>query len=326
MTPAMSAMLPSCRSILIVASFSRDCGDPEANASGGMVLEVTISPSGAFMYGVAVVTTTTRGVLVAGRPSQRVNRCIVTVWTKPALTPLPDISQHVINTEGIRFFLTHGMSHTAAVGLIPSDLVKWPIGFLRAARPGRIFPLRFRRQANRPSALHRVCFCQEGLHILPTDLLDWGIRTCCQVVGWIVAHHVLPLLLSDVELAHPEVLADGDLVNGTLHLVARRARRARLPTIISMNDQIGAHTEGTSRDLNDDETRLVEIDIVGLLQGAGGERQGHEPRQSKNHQPKCRHRVLLESLYCLRRHWGTECFGFFEICSAEAVDNSHMKI
>src|SRR6516225_3591627 len=62
MTPAMSAMLlPSCRSILIVASFSRDCGDPEANASGGMVLEVTISPSGAFMYGVAVVTTTTRG-------------------------------------------------------------------------------------------------------------------------------------------------------------------------------------------------------------------------------------------------------------------------
>src|SRR5215472_8114847 len=52
------------------ASPSRDCGNPEANAAGGMVLEVTISPSDAFMYGVAVVTTTTRGVLVAGRRSQ----------------------------------------------------------------------------------------------------------------------------------------------------------------------------------------------------------------------------------------------------------------
>src|SRR5215469_14537770 len=52
------------------ASPSRDCGNPEANAAGGMVLEVTISPSDAFMCGVAVVTTTTRGVLVAGRRSQ----------------------------------------------------------------------------------------------------------------------------------------------------------------------------------------------------------------------------------------------------------------
>jgi hypothetical protein len=81
------------------ASFSRDCSNPEANAAGGMALEVTISPSGAFMYGVAVVTTTTRGVLVASRRSQRVNHCIVTVWTKPALAPLPDVSQHVIKTE-----------------------------------------------------------------------------------------------------------------------------------------------------------------------------------------------------------------------------------
>jgi hypothetical protein len=30
---------------------------------------------------------------------------------------------------------------------------------------------------------------------------------------------------------------------------------------------------------------------------------------------------LLESQYFLRRHGGTECFGFFEICSAEAFDN-----
>src|SRR5215469_6132379 len=35
---------------------------------------------------------------------------------------------------------------------------------------------------------------------------------------------------------------------------------------------------------------------------------------------------LLESLYCLRRHEGTECFGFFEICSAEAVDNSPISL
>jgi hypothetical protein len=56
-------------------------------------------------------------------------------------------------------------------------------------------------------------------------------------------------------------------VNGTLYLVARRARTARLPIIVSMNDQIGAHAEGIGRDLNDDETRLVEIDIVGLLGG-----------------------------------------------------------
>jgi hypothetical protein len=88
-----------------------------------MVLEVPISPSGAFMYGVAVVTTTTRRVLVASRRSQRVNHGIVRIWTKPALTPLPDVSQHVIKTEDIRFFLTHGMSRTAAVGLIPGDLV-----------------------------------------------------------------------------------------------------------------------------------------------------------------------------------------------------------
>ena len=66
------------------ASFSRDCGNPEADAASGMVLEVTISASGAFMNGVAVVTTTTRGVLVASRRSQRVNHCIVTARRFPA--------------------------------------------------------------------------------------------------------------------------------------------------------------------------------------------------------------------------------------------------
>jgi hypothetical protein len=29
------------------------------------------------------------------------------------------------------------------------------------------------------------------------------------VAGWVIAHHILPLLLGDVELAHPEILADG---------------------------------------------------------------------------------------------------------------------
>jgi hypothetical protein len=54
------------------ARFSRDRNDPKPDAAGGMVLEVPISPGGAFMDGVAVVTTPARGVLVAGSRSLRV--------------------------------------------------------------------------------------------------------------------------------------------------------------------------------------------------------------------------------------------------------------
>jgi hypothetical protein len=81
--------------------------------------------------------------------------------------------------------------------------------------------------------LHGVCLCQDGLDILPTDLLNWSIRTGCPVAGWVVAHHVPPLFLSDIELTHPEILADGDLVHGVLNLIAGSAGRAGLPGIVS---------------------------------------------------------------------------------------------
>ena len=89
------------------ASFSRDCNNPEADAAGGMVLEVSISPGGAFMNGVAVITAAARGVLVAGRCPQWVDYRTVLVRVKPVLAPLPYIAQHVIKTESIRFFLAH---------------------------------------------------------------------------------------------------------------------------------------------------------------------------------------------------------------------------
>lgn len=99
---------------MLGTSFSLDGDNPEADAAGGVVLEVAISPSGACMYGVAVVTTTTRGVHVAGRRTQGVDHSIIPVRTKPVLTPLPDVSQHVVQTEGIWCFLTHGMRSTSA--------------------------------------------------------------------------------------------------------------------------------------------------------------------------------------------------------------------
>ena len=166
------------------ASFSQDRSNPEANAAGGMVLEVTISPSGAFMYGVAVVTTTTRGVLVAGRRSQRVNHCIVTVWTKPALTPLPDVSQHVIKTKGSRFFLTHGMSRTATVGVIPGDLVEIAVARRGGSGAGRVFPfgIGWKTAADGLAVV---------VGIVPTD----------QVVGFVIAVISLRVVVNHIRLS-----------------------------------------------------------------------------------------------------------------------------
>lgn len=117
--------------------------------------------------------------------------------------------------------------------------------------------------------MHAVRFFQEGLDILPTDLLNGSIGTGCPVAGWVAAHHVLSLLLGDVELAHPEILADGDLMHGALHLIAGSASWAGLPGIVSMDDLIGTHAEGTGWDLDDDDTRFAQINEVGLRRRAG---------------------------------------------------------
>jgi hypothetical protein len=132
---------------------------------------------------------------------------------------------------------------------------------------------------------------------------------------------MLPLLLSDVELAHPKILADGNLVNWTLHLIAGRARSAGIPSIVGVNDLIGAPAEGTGRTLADDELRLAEFDVVGLLRSAAGKKH-HDPSQNKNHRARGRHRVLPRIAALFKTTEKGRKFCFFAMLPDIAVDKS----
>lgn len=122
-----------------------DGHDPKANADGGMVLEVAIPPGGTLMDGVTVVATTAGGMRITGRRSLRIGHRIAGIGTKPALAPLPDVSQHVIETKAIRRLLSNSMGRTAGVAPIPGNGIQRPIGLASAASSGGVFPLRFCR-------------------------------------------------------------------------------------------------------------------------------------------------------------------------------------
>lgn len=125
--------------------FSRDRHNSKADAEGGVVLKVAVSPGGTLVDGITVIATTAGGMLVAGQCSLRVSHRIAGIGTKLALAPLPDVSEHVIKTEVIRFLLPHGTGRAAAVALIPGNVIQGPIGFACAAGPGRVFLFRFCR-------------------------------------------------------------------------------------------------------------------------------------------------------------------------------------
>jgi hypothetical protein len=110
-----------------------------------MVLKVAVSSGGTLVDGVTVIATTASGMSVAGRCSLRVDHRFRGIRAKPALAPLPDVSQHVIKTEVIRLLLSNRMSRAAGVALISGDGVQRPIGLASAASPGRVFPLCFCR-------------------------------------------------------------------------------------------------------------------------------------------------------------------------------------
>ena len=90
----------------------------------------------------------------------------VRVRSVPIGSPLPDISQHVVQSEGVRSLGLTGSVVSARVGDIPGNVVKIAVSWGRCSCTRGVFPLRFGRE---PSASPLTI----DLGFLPVNLDYW---------------------------------------------------------------------------------------------------------------------------------------------------------
>src|SRR3984885_12482543 len=124
-----------------------------------------------------------------------VNGICSSVRTIPICHPLPYVSQHVVNTEGIRLLLRDHVSCRCGVGVIPRDVLDLGIARSHYAAPRRIFPFGLRWKPH----LYALTI-DPG--IVPGDLFDWQLRS---MIGTRIAvHHFAVRRLRDSGLPYPE--------------------------------------------------------------------------------------------------------------------------
>jgi hypothetical protein len=96
---------------------------------------------------------------------------------------------------------------------------------------------------------------------------------CCRNTG---------MLDGAIDIATVVFSPPTDLVHGVLHLIAGSAGWAGLPGIVSMDDLIGTHCEGTGGDLDDNDMNLAEVNEVGLRRRAAS---GNQDRGVRDDSP-----------------------------------------
>src|SRR6201981_1370770 len=96
------------------------------------------------------------------------------------------------------------MDRVRCISAIPGDVVQPSVGFTGASCSCGIFPFRFGGQSNSPTNLDCVYLGKECLNVPPTNLLCRCLRTDTLKIGWIGAHHFLPLPLGNGELPPPK--------------------------------------------------------------------------------------------------------------------------
>src|SRR5262249_30608166 len=79
--------------------------------------------------------------------------------------PLPNIAQHVVQTETVRAPGPDRVSGLGAISIKPGDRIDWPVRRARVSGAGGVLPLGFRRQPH-PDRLAEV------LGTIPAHALD----------------------------------------------------------------------------------------------------------------------------------------------------------
>src|SRR5260370_34077174 len=148
------------------------------------------------------------------------------------------------------------MDRVRCISAIPGDVIQWSVGFTGASCSCGIFTFRFGGQSNRPASLDCVYLGKECLNVSPTNLLCRCLRTDTLKIGWIGAHHFLPLPLGNGELPHPKIFAYGHSVHWTLHIVPRRTLCTRFPVVIGSDHQIGSHMGSPCKNSDDHKPRF----------------------------------------------------------------------
>ena len=226
---------------------TRRSHDSKPDAARGVVFQVAISSRRSFLSAFAIEASSSSDPPLSFKRPFWVNGGRARIRAEIILTPLPDVSQHVVQAECIGCLLSNTVRCARCVVFVPGDVVQRPIGFLATPRSGRIFPFRFRGQADRPTTLDRVDLGQKLLNLLPTDCFHWSIRSRALNAGGIRSHDFLPLVLRHRELAHPVIPGDGHLMRRALRLVSRRASGTKLPIIASSDYRIAPHTKSAGR-------------------------------------------------------------------------------
>ena len=156
------------------------------------------------------------------------------------MTPFPDVTRHIVDTERISCLTGYRMRLPATVRLVPRnrtyDVISAETGFggrLSALRS--ILPLGLRRQTETQvtqlRCQHFVQLVDEGLTVVPTDIIHRVVRTFAVQLAFLVVriallgegrtHHRLPQTLCHLRLTDTEI--------AQLHLVCRHRTRVTLP-------------------------------------------------------------------------------------------------
>ena len=142
---------------------TRRSHDSKPDAARGVVFQVAISSRRSFLSAFAIEASSSSDPPLSFKRPFWVNGGRARIRAEIILTPLPDVSQHVVQAECIGCLLSNTVRCARCVVFVPGDVVQRPIGFLATPRSGRIFPFRFRGQADRPTTLDRVDLGQKLL-------------------------------------------------------------------------------------------------------------------------------------------------------------------
>src|SRR5207249_534095 len=91
---------------------------------------------------------------------------IATAHKETVLTPFPDIAEHVMEPSRVGRLLTDGVRLSVRIVLMPRNILRLTMPWLRASRAAGVFPLRFRRQPMFPVVREHSGFAVEFAELL----------------------------------------------------------------------------------------------------------------------------------------------------------------
>ena len=192
---------------------------------------------------------------VTAHPSRAVGRSALVVFVPIALRPLPDVTQHVVQSPRIGPFALDWMCPrpcmrvlllrptgtvvtvnefkiNSAVAAVPGHRIERRGVVLTqnrqiarvdrrpGSRPAGVFPLRFAGQRQIETGKPFVNLAKEALNVIPTHLLHRPGQTLES--ARIIPHHGFPHALRAGRVKQPVAVGQGDLMAGTFVIVTTR--------------------------------------------------------------------------------------------------------